>query len=80
MVKVKISEFSIDEKAQGYLPELDLKSFIVKTEKDDNTFSSETIKGEYLVIMSESEYRNKINSRAGRKSNPLMVSFEEYQE
>jgi hypothetical protein len=80
MVKVKISEFSIDEKNQGYLPELEIKSFIVKTDKDDATFSPESIKGDYMIIMSESEYRNKMNSRAGRKSNPLMINFEEYSE
>lgn len=80
MLKVKISEFSIEEKAQGYMPELELKSFIVKTDKDDSTLSSETVKGDYIVIMSESEYRNKMAARAGKKSNPLMINFEEYSE
>ena len=80
MLKVKISEFSIEEKTQGYMPELELKSFIVKTDKDDATLSSETVKGDYIIIMSESEYRNKMASRTGKKSNPLMINFEEYSE
>lgn len=79
MIKVKVSEFFIEEKTQGYMPELELKSFIVKTDKDDVTLSSETVKGDYIVIMSESEYRNKMTARSGKKSNPLMINFEEYE-
>lgn len=80
MIKLKISEFSIEEKTQGYMPELGLKSFIVKTDKDDTTLSSETVKGDYIIMMSESEYRNKMSSKVGKKSNPLMINFEEYYE
>jgi hypothetical protein len=78
MVKVKISNFSIDNSAPNSLPELEAKAFIVKTWKDDQTFDQKTIKNDYIILMSESEYRDKISARAGRKLNPLMVNFEEY--
>lgn len=80
MVKVKISNFSIDSSAPNSLPELDAKGFIIKTWKDDQTFEQKTIKQDYIILMSESEYREKIASKSGRKSNPLMMNFEEYSE
>ena len=78
MVKVKISNFSIDSSVPNSLPELDAKGFIIKTWKDDQTFEQKTIKEDYIILMSESEYREKIASKSGRKSNPLMMNFEEY--
>lgn len=78
MVKVKISNFSINESNIGALPELELKSFIIKTDKDDQTFSENSIKNDYIILMSESEYREKLVSKSSRKSNPLLVNFEEY--
>ena len=78
MLKIKISEISIEDTKSGSLQELEIKSFIIKQDKDDCTIAAETIKDDYLVLMSEMEYRNKMLSRAGRKSNPLMVNFEEY--
>jgi hypothetical protein len=78
MLKLKISEISIEEPSIGSFHELSLNSFIIKRDKDDSTISSETIKGDYLVLMSETEYRNKMSARSGKKSNPLMVNFEEY--
>lgn len=79
MLKLKVSEISIEEPTVGSFHELELKSFIIKRDKDDSTTNSETIKGDYLVLMSESEYRNKMSARSGKKSNPLMVNFEEYE-
>jgi len=78
MVKIKVSNFLIDNTSNGTLPELEIKSFIIKTSKDDQTFEQKTIKEDYLILMSELEYREKIASRSGKKSNPLMMSFEEY--
>jgi len=78
MVKVKISNFSIDSSIAGSIPEIEVKGFIIKTWKDDQTFDQKTIKEDYTILMSESEYRDKIASRSSRKSNPLMVNFEEY--
>ncbi len=78
MVKIKVSNFSIDDTLIGTLPELEIKSFIIKTSKDDQTFEQKTIKEDYLILMSELEYREKVASKSGKKSNPLMVSFEEY--
>ena len=78
MVKIKVSNFLIYSSENGTLPELEIKSIIIKTWKDDQTFENKTIKEDYLIIMPESEYRDKITSRSGRKSNPLMVNFEEY--
>ena len=78
MVKVKVSSFSIDESSIGASPELELKSFVVKTNKDDQTFSENSIKNDYIILMSESEYREKLISKSARKSNPLLVNFEEY--
>jgi hypothetical protein len=78
MVKVKISSFSIDESNIGASSELELKSFIVKTSKDDQTFSENSIKNDYMILMSESEYKEKLISKSSRKSNPLLVNFEEY--
>ena len=78
MVKIKVSNFLIDSSINGTLPELEIKSLIIKTWKDDQTFEEKTIKEDYLIIMPESEYRDKIASRSSRKSNPLMVNFEEY--
>lgn len=80
MLKIKISEISIEEPVAGRLQELELKSFIIKKDKDDSTTSPESIKGDYLVLMSETEYRNKMTARSGKKSNPLMITFEEHQE
>jgi hypothetical protein len=80
MVKVKISNFSIDDSVPSSLPELEAKGFIIKTWKDDQTFHQKTIKDDYIILMSESEYREKIASKIGRKSNPLMVNFEEYEQ
>lgn len=80
MLKIKISEISIEEPVAGRLQELELKSFIIKKDKDDLTISPESIKGDYLVLMSETEYRNKMAARSGKKSNPLMITFEEHQE
>lgn len=79
MVKVKISSFSIDESNIGASPELELKSFIIKTSKDDQTFSENSIKNDYIILMSESEYKEKLISKSSRKSNPLLVNFEEYE-
>jgi hypothetical protein len=78
MVKVKVSSFYIDESNVGTLPELELKSFIIKTNKDDQTFSEDSIKNDYMVLMSESEYRERLVSKSARKSNPLLVNFEQY--
>jgi hypothetical protein len=78
MIKVKISSFSVDESNIGASSELELKSFIVKTDKDDQTLSENSVKGGYTVIMSESEYKEKLISKSTRKSNPLLVNFEEY--
>ena len=79
MVKVKISSFSIDESNIGASSELELKSFIVMTSKDDQTFSENSIKNDYMILMSESEYKEKLISKSSRKSNPLLVNFEEYE-
>lgn len=78
MVKIKISSFSIDSSVPNSLPEVEARGFIIKTSKDDQTFDQKTIKEDYLILMSELEYRDKIASRTTRKSNPLMVNFEEY--
>jgi hypothetical protein len=78
MIKVKISSFSVDESNIGASSELELKSFIVKTDKDDQTFSENSVKDGYTVIMSESEYKERLISKSSRKSNPLLVNFEEY--
>jgi len=78
MIKVKISSFSVDESNIGASSELELKSFIVKTDKDDQTLSENSVKDGYTVIMSESEYKEKLISKSTRKSNPLLVNFEEY--
>jgi len=78
MIKVKISSFSVDESNIGASSELELKSFIVKTDKDDQTFSENSVKDGYTIIMSESEYKEKLISKSTRKSNPLLVNFEEY--
>jgi hypothetical protein len=78
MIKVKISSFSIDESNIGASSELELKSFIVKTDKDDQTFYENSVKGGYTIIMSESEYKEKLLSKSTRKLNPLLVNFEEY--
>jgi hypothetical protein len=78
MIKIKISSFSVDESNIGASSELELKSFIVKTDKDDQTFYENSVKDGYTVIMSESEYKEKLISKSTRKSNPLLVNFEEY--
>jgi hypothetical protein len=78
MVKVKVSSFLIDESNGGALPELELKSFVIKTSKDDQTFSEDSIKNDYMILMSECEYREKLISKSSRKSNPLLVNFEQY--
>jgi hypothetical protein len=78
MIKVKISSFSVDESNIGASSELELKSFIVKTDKDDQTLSENSVKDGYTVIMSESEYKEKLISKSTRRSNPLLVNFEEY--
>ena len=80
MVKIKVSNFLIEDKNTGTLPELEIKSFIIKSDKSDETFSEKSIKNDYIILMSETEYREKMNSKSGRKSNPLMVNFEEYAE
>jgi hypothetical protein len=77
MVKIKVSNFLIEEKA-GTFPELEMKSFIIKSPPNDETFSEKSIKNDYLILMSECEYREKISAKSGRKSNPLMLTFEEY--
>ena len=78
MIKVKISNFSIDESNIGASAELELKSFIINSSKDDQTFSENAIKDGYTIIMSESEYKERLISKSSRKSNPLLVNFEEY--
>lgn len=78
MLKLKVSEISIEEPTVGFFHELELKSFVIKRDKDDCTISPQTIKEDYLVLMSETEYRNKMSARSGKKSNPLMINFEEY--
>ena len=78
MVKVKVSSFSIDESDIGASSELELKSFIIKTNKEDQTFSENSIKNDYMILMSETEYKERLISKSTRKSNPLLVNFEEY--
>ena len=78
MVKLKVSNLSVDQGGTNALPELELKSFIVKTSKDDQTFSESSIKDEYMILMPESEYNQRLISKSSRKSNPLLVNFEEY--
>lgn len=78
MIKVKVFSFSIDESNIGASAELELKSFVMNSSKDDQTFSENSIKDGYTIIMSESEYKEKLISKSTRKSNPLLVNFEEY--
>jgi hypothetical protein len=78
MIKVKVSSFSVDESKIGASSELELKSFIINSSKDDQTFSEDSVKNGYTIIMSESEYKEKLISKSTRKSNPLLVNFEEY--
>ena len=78
MIKVKVSSFSVDESKIGASAELELKSFIINTSKDDQTFSGNSIQEGYTIIMSESEYKEKLISKSARRSNPLLVNFEEY--
>ena len=44
MLKIKISEISTDDTKSGSLQELEIKSFVIKKDKDDLTLSPETIK------------------------------------
>ena len=78
MIKVKISSLSIDESRTGASAELELKSFVINSSKDDQTFYENSIKDGYTIIMSESEYKEKLISKSTRRSNPLLVNFEEY--
>jgi hypothetical protein len=80
MVKIKASEIELEnEGIKNQFPELKMKGLIINASPGDSTLSSQSVKNNYLVIMTEAEYREKINSRSGKRHNPLMLNFEEYE-
>lgn len=82
MIRIKVSAVEIDQPVSGAgaLDLLKLEGFVVK--KSSNTaqieFSEENLKSNFIII-SEKEFQEKLASKQGKKSNPLMVNFEEYE-
>lgn len=80
MVKIKVSNFLIDSsKPSSELSELEIQALIINQTKGDETFEKKSIKDDYLILMSEFEYREKMSARSAKKLNPLMLNFEEYE-
>lgn len=82
MIRVKISAIEIDPPASGagILDCLKLEGFIVKNNKNsaETEFCKENLESNFIII-SEKEFQEKLASKQGKKSNPLMLNFEEYQ-
>lgn len=77
MVKGSVQNFSIT-KNNHINSEIDLNILLDQVlDKDDLNilFGS----SEKLVILTETELNNKIMSKSSRKSNPLMLNFEQYE-
>ena len=78
MTKLKISSYSKQEDPKKEaLPFVSLEAFVIK-DTDEDAFSSKNISGQYFIIMTESEYRQKMFGKTSRKTNPLIVNYEEY--
>jgi hypothetical protein len=79
MTKLKIYSFSKKEDPkQEMLPAVSIEALVIK-ESDEDTFSQKNISGDHFIIMSEYEYRQKIYNKKSKKTNPLIVNFEEYE-
>jgi hypothetical protein len=77
MVKGSVQNFSISVK-NSLNSEISLSIFLDQVlDKDDlNILFGNS---EKIVILTETELNNKIMSKSGRKSNPLMLNFEQYE-
>lgn len=77
MVKGSVQNFSVSVK-NSLNSEISLSIFLDQVlDKDDlNILFGNS---EKIVILTETELNNKIMSKSGRKSNPLMLNFEQYE-
>jgi hypothetical protein len=77
MVKGSVQNFSVSVK-NSLNSEIILSIFLDQVlDKDDlNILFGNS---EKIVILTETELNNKIMSKSGRKSNPLMLNFEQYE-
>lgn len=77
MVKGSVQNFSVSVK-NSLNSEVSLSIFLDQVlDKDDlNILFGNS---EKIVILTETELNNKIMSKSGRKSNPLMLNFEQYE-
>lgn len=77
MVKGSVQSFSVSVK-NSLNSEVNLNIFLDQVlDKDDLNILFGN--NEKIVILTESELNNKIISKSGRKSNPLMLNFEHYE-
>lgn len=77
MVKGSVQNFSVAVSAGIAGSEVNLTIYLDQAlDKDDlNILFGNS---EKVVILTETELNNKIASKSGRKSNPLMLNFEQY--
>lgn len=77
MVKGLVQNFSVAT-SSIMNSEIDLNILLdqVLDKSDLNTLFGNS---EKIVILTETELNNKITSKSGRKSNPLMLNFEQYE-
>jgi len=81
MIRIKVSAVEVDQPSSGsgVLDSIKIEGFVVKKGNDtaQSEFSKENLNSNFIII-SEKEFQEKLASKQGKKSNPLMINFEEY--
>ena len=81
MLRIKVSAVEVDQPVAGAgaLDSITIQGFIENRSQDatESEFSKENLNSNFILI-TEKEFQEKLASKQGRKSNPLMVNFEEY--
>ena len=76
MFKIKIESSSICRKQE--LPKFLIEGHIISSEEGEEINGKKT-KSSYYMLMTEEEYREQLLAKRGKKNNPLMFTFEEYE-
>ena len=81
MLRIKVSTAEVDQPAAGAgaLDSIRIEGFIENRSQDatESEFSKENLNSNFILI-TEKEFQEKLASKQGRRSNPLMLNFEEY--
>jgi hypothetical protein len=83
MIRLKISSIDFSEKSPGALEEIKIEGLVGKS-LNSSIDKDEIIKaikeGEDFILLTNKKLIEKVSGRSGKKSNPLMLNFEDYSE